>query len=341
MIVVANTNNRIMIWMPRIIAALWCMLLVAPAAIAEPSLQTSQACTRYLDRMEREHQIPAHWLSAIASTESGRYHAGLGLSVPWPWTINVQGRGYWFDSKEEAVRAVKKYKRKGISSIDIGCMQVNLHFHGEHFASIEQMFEPRYNIAYAAKFLKQNFEDSQSWRSATSTYHSKTPSLGRRYYRKVYDRWKEVQKRLDEAAYQLAAYDAPETDLNMPRHGVNVVRPQAFSNNHRQKLSTSAGKLNSRRDYVTAPGSTAQRNKSKGVLVIRVKNPETVTKKEPVKITATKSSSKRPVIVANKTNKEATPQEKGQFSPRSVTIRKAVKKDASTQVATNDSLFIF
>lgn len=173
----------------------------ASARAGDPSLATAQECTRHLPTMERLYNIPAHWLAAIASTESGRYSPALRLSVPWPWTINVGGKGYWFDSKQEAVQAVQYYQSKGIKSIDVGCMQVNLMYHGQAFSNLSQAFEPIYNIAYAAKFLRENYNTMNSWTKATAAYHSMQSRRGADYYRKVYQKWQQVVDRLNESVF--------------------------------------------------------------------------------------------------------------------------------------------
>jgi hypothetical protein len=180
--------------------ALSMMLAGASVMAADPSLQTAQECTRHLPTMERIYDIPSHWLAAIASTESGRYHQRLRLSVPWPWTINVAGKGYWFDTKQEAINAVRRYQAQGIKSIDVGCMQVNLHYHGKNFASLEQAFEPIYNVSYAAKFLKQKYNEFNSWAKATAAYHSMS-SRGATYYKRVYDKWQQVVDRLNDQMF--------------------------------------------------------------------------------------------------------------------------------------------
>src|ERR1700729_2748973 len=61
-------------------------------------VEGAKLCTRYLPRHERQYGIPEHLLAAIASTESGRFHKALGMNLPWPWTINVEGTGYFFDT---------------------------------------------------------------------------------------------------------------------------------------------------------------------------------------------------------------------------------------------------
>jgi hypothetical protein len=171
----------------------------AAAAITDPLIEGAKLCTRHLPRFEREYGIPTHLLSAIASTESGRYHRQLKIAIPWPWTINAEGKGYYFDSKAEAIAAARKLRAQGVRSMDVGCMQVNLFHHANAFASLEQAFEPERNIAYAASFLRQLYEEEKSWKVAASHYHSKTPSRGTQYVGNVYDHWYTIVSRLREA----------------------------------------------------------------------------------------------------------------------------------------------
>src|SRR5271170_2358834 len=84
------------------------------AVQTDPMIEGAKLCTRHLPRFEREYAIPTHLLSAIASTESGRYHEGLGMKLPWPWAINANGKGYYFDSKEDAIAAVRKLRAHGV-----------------------------------------------------------------------------------------------------------------------------------------------------------------------------------------------------------------------------------
>ena len=215
-------------------------------------MEGAKLCTRYLPRHEREYGIPEHLLAAIASTESGRFHRALGLNLPWPWTINVEGAGYFFDTKEEAISAVRSFQDRGIVSIDVGCMQVNLMHHPNAFASLDQAFDPGYNVAYAAQFLKQNFQEEGSWRKATADYHSRTPTYGEQYANLVYGAWERIINKVADAragrpilnasatryaASQASAhsriYHPPHFhDISVARettreHGVLVVRPES------------------------------------------------------------------------------------------------------------------
>ncbi|WP_158236033.1 transglycosylase SLT domain-containing protein [Hydrogenovibrio sp. SC-1] len=73
---------------------------------------------------------------------------------PWPWTINVAGKGYWFNTKSEAVEAIKIATRLGIQNIDIGMMQINWKWHGHHFKSYSEALDPKRNLETAASILK-------------------------------------------------------------------------------------------------------------------------------------------------------------------------------------------
>ena len=138
---------------------------------------------------ERNHGIPSGLLAAIAQVESGRRDPGSGLSRPWPWTLNVEGRGYFFESSSEAIRAVTDFQALGIRSIDVGCMQVNLMYHSSAFPSLDAAFDPASNADYAAKFLANLFSQTGDWSKAAAAYHSATPGLGAEYQQKVFAVW--------------------------------------------------------------------------------------------------------------------------------------------------------
>ncbi len=200
----------------------------APLAFAQaspdPNIETAKLCTRSISRYERHYGIPSHLLSAIAATESGRYNKSLQLALPWPWTINAEGQGQYFNSKEEAVRAVRQLQAQGVKSIDIGCMQVNLVHHADAFATLEDAFDPERNVAYGASFLRTLYEENQSWKQAAAFYHSRTPSRGVDYAGKVYGRWTNIVDRL-----RMAKAAIPETTLAALNNQEMPASPVQFS----------------------------------------------------------------------------------------------------------------
>ena len=171
----------------------------AYAASAAPQFLTmpppGAQCRAAIAQAERTGGIPPQLLAAIGRVESGRRDPASGGFSPWPWTVNAEGQGYFFDSKAEAVAAVRKMRADGTRSIDVGCMQVNLMHHPNAFASLEAAFDPMQNAAYAAKFLNELHAQTADWPKATALYHSANPDLGEPYQRKVLAAWPD-EKRL-------------------------------------------------------------------------------------------------------------------------------------------------
>lgn len=139
-------------------------------------------------------RLPAHLLGAMAKVESGRSRPEHAAAFAWPWTVMAEGRGRYLPTKAAAVAEVKRLQRRGVSNIDVGCMQVNLHYHGHAFATIEQAFDPVHNIAYAAEFLLKLRRVEHSWWRAIGYYHSRTPKHMYRYRAKVREAWRETRR---------------------------------------------------------------------------------------------------------------------------------------------------
>ena len=138
---------------------------------------------------EYVHRVPPRLMLAIAQTETGRPDLVTGRIRPWPWTINAEGEGHFFDSREQAIAAVRSLQARGVQSIDVGCMQVNLAFHPNAFGSLEDAFDPRTNANYAARFLNALYAEGKDWAHAIGAYHSGTQSLGDAYRVLVLARW--------------------------------------------------------------------------------------------------------------------------------------------------------
>jgi soluble lytic murein transglycosylase-like protein len=159
----------------------------------------NQVCRQAIVTAERAHGIPTHLLAAIARVESGRRDQPSGTYNPWPWTINADGAGSFYDSKPQAVAAAAVMRPHVTRSIDVGCMQISLTHHPDAFTSMDQAFDPQANADYGARFLLQLFGKSGSWPRAVELYHSATPELGTDYRQKVYAALPEESK-LAEAA---------------------------------------------------------------------------------------------------------------------------------------------
>jgi hypothetical protein len=196
-------------------------------------LRNSSQCAKYFSMYEREHALPIKILKAIATQESGRWSREQKSKVPWPWTINVHGKGYYFPNKLEAIAAVKKFQSQGIRSIDVGCMQVNLKYHGEHFRNVEEAISPRYNIAYSAKLLKSHYKRKSSWKKAVASYHSgggrgkKELKRGRKYAKKVLTVWRnEINAILTKYKSKTSSSNRIDTNIMYAKAPTVVFKPK-------------------------------------------------------------------------------------------------------------------
>ena len=151
-------------------------------AVKKQQPQVFELCQIAVDKAEKNYQIKSNLLQTIASVESGRWNAQAGKRVAWPWTVHANGKGRYYKSKAEAVAAVKNLQQKGITNIDVGCMQINLKYHGEAFANLEEAFDPEKNVAYSAKFLRKLYKrNKQNWTKTAMHYHSRNLRRGTNY----------------------------------------------------------------------------------------------------------------------------------------------------------------
>jgi hypothetical protein len=177
------------------------LLWSSPVMASEASGSAESAdCTAAIATAERDGGIPAGLLAAIGQVESGRMDPVSGTVRPWPWTINAAGIDHFFASKAGAVAAVTALRARGVASIDVGCLQVNLMHHPAAFANLEEAFDPLANALYAARFLNQLFSGAGDWSAAAAAYHSKTLEIGAAYKEKVLAAWTPTGPTLPPAA---------------------------------------------------------------------------------------------------------------------------------------------
>ncbi|RUT26213.1 lytic transglycosylase domain-containing protein [Asaia sp. W19] len=165
-----------------------CIAIIAPAAPGRAQSFQAEQCRIASNQAERSLHIPDGFLYAISRVESGKTDAQGHLSA-WPWTIMANGVGHYYDSKQEAITAATEFRKEGVLSIDVGCLQVNLQQHPDAFPTLDQAFDPMSNALYAGRFLTQMHDKMGSWPRAAAAYHSQTPGLGTPYQWKVLETW--------------------------------------------------------------------------------------------------------------------------------------------------------
>ncbi len=162
-------------------------------------------CRAAITEAERGANLPRGLLQAIGRVESGRRDPETGQFAPWPWTINAEGEGKYFPTREAAIAHVRQLQARGVRIIDVGCMQVNLHHHPNAFASLEQAFDPLINARYAARFLSELNGGRADWRQAAGHYHSQTPERAGPYRAKVLAAWEQEARNSGETSAEAMA----------------------------------------------------------------------------------------------------------------------------------------
>ena len=169
---------------PAFVVAVLAFGFAAPALAIDPP-----ACAPAIAAAERARGTPPGLLAAIGLVESGRLDPRTGQRSPWPWTVTANGVGTFYPGKSAAIDAVEALRSRGVTSIDVGCMQVNLLYHPTAFRSLADAFEPAANTLYAAGFLTVLYRRLNDWPRAAAAYHSFTPALGAQYGQLVSAVW--------------------------------------------------------------------------------------------------------------------------------------------------------
>jgi hypothetical protein len=208
-------------------------------------------CESEIAKAEKKYNIPHRLFMAIGTVESGRPDA-LNRKRPYPWTVCVAGRGYYFSTKSAAIAAVKRFRARGKKNIDVGCMQVNLMHHSDAFKTLEEAFTPKYNVDYAARFFLGLKNAHNSWTNAVGYYHSKLERYYKPYCATVYNTWNNVVNRkinsspkVQQAASEIKSklsfmpsyYSLVDNKIStklhqLGRQSLNRSTPKFFANDH-------------------------------------------------------------------------------------------------------------
>jgi hypothetical protein len=117
-------------------------------------------------RASQTYGAPIEILYSVGLTETGQ-HGALD-----PLAMNIDGRAVRSRSIAEALTKFDDARAHGAKLIDIGCMQINEHWHLSDFGSAAAMFDIRRNVDYAARFLKSLYQSEGSWTAAVARYNA-------------------------------------------------------------------------------------------------------------------------------------------------------------------------
>ncbi|MDJ0929506.1 hypothetical protein [Breoghania sp.] len=86
-------------------------------------------------RRFRRYGVPLGVLYSVGLTETGRKDSLQ------PYALNIEGKARFATSAREAEAMFHNARKSGKTLIDLGCMQINHHYHGKEFSSVAQMLE--------------------------------------------------------------------------------------------------------------------------------------------------------------------------------------------------------
>ncbi len=170
----------------QVVAALAVCLMTGPCVVA------SEIPTAYY-QVARANDIPADIFYAIALTESGRSVGTDQVFRPWPWTLNIHGKGIFFRNRHSAWRATQAAIAQHQTLVDIGLMQVNWRYHRDRLIDPWRALDPHQNLQVAAEILLDCYERLTDWWASVGCYHAPAnPDRARRYRERVRSHWQSL-----------------------------------------------------------------------------------------------------------------------------------------------------
>ena len=126
----------------------------------------STICEREMAGAAAKHGVPLGVLYAVGLTESGN------RGSLQPYAMNIAGKAYFGTNAADVVARLGEAQRNGVKLVDLGCTQINPHYHRAKFTSLEGMIDPAQNVEYATRFLKELKAREGSWTLAVARYHA-------------------------------------------------------------------------------------------------------------------------------------------------------------------------
>lgn len=110
-------------------------------------------------QVAQDNQLDPYVLYAVALVESA---TGIHTHqvTPWPWALNTSGKSIIPKSQQEASVYLHKSLAEGRRQIDVGLMQINVHWHGHRVEKAEQLLNPVTNIQIGAALLAEAIQSA-------------------------------------------------------------------------------------------------------------------------------------------------------------------------------------
>ena len=155
---------------------------------------------RYYHVYATKHGVPVEVFFSVVFIESGRKIKGRHL--PWPWTLNVNHKAYYYDNKEQALAALKQFLQNPKNTIAVGLGQIYLPSHGKKFEDPLSLLDPHVNLDFASQLLryefhqaKQKYKQANWWLAAGRYHHPSKEHFAKPYRERVFRKCQKISHR--------------------------------------------------------------------------------------------------------------------------------------------------
>lgn len=162
------------------------------------SAQGVSAIPQYYENLSQEYHVPTEVIFALAMTETNTA-LNDGSALPWPYTINLNGKAEFFLTKNEMLDRAHNLLSQGVIHFDCGLFQVNWKWNGRYRASsLDEACDPYSNGRIATDIIKEWYNKTGNWVEAAGRYHNPNNNNGLAdvYKRKFSKNLKIAQHRL-------------------------------------------------------------------------------------------------------------------------------------------------
>lgn len=173
---------------------------IITALIITASLSTSaSAFPGYQwEKTARSVGIDPLILYSVALAESAT-DRGLNMTSPWPYAIRNGSSSIYAKTKSEAEKVLQKALQQGDEyKLDVGLMQINLHWHGKRVQSPKELLDPLTNLSVGSSILADAISSSpDDLELGIGRYHSWNEERARWYGQRVLSIYRNLLNELE------------------------------------------------------------------------------------------------------------------------------------------------
>ena len=142
----------------------------------------------------QKFDLDPYLLYSVALTESA-FSTQAQVVAPHPWTLRTSKTAYYLKDEEDTIRQLKQLESDGVTSIDVGLMQVNLRWHRKRVKDSADLVKPAKNLEVGSLILLEALKKYPNDEyKALGYYHSPSDAeRGLNYASRVMNTYKKVK----------------------------------------------------------------------------------------------------------------------------------------------------